>query len=293
MSLSPKNLSSIQKAGQAVHDSSMVIAAVVRTQAESMVASMSTAPFSVESEQLISRFKTLSKLSQGLGAVESQLQELYSIAAELANPASDVILLPSITKRKAATNAAAVDVISKPSKPIKPAKVLKNAKKGGLKAVGLTVNDKKLLAYLQGALKSGDAKAITGSALAAGSDLPLGSVGVSLKKIIASGAVNQVGRGTYQIGAIAAVRASEPVLKNAPTKKVKPALVKKVKAVKTVKAEVPAAKEVKAKSVKVFKAAPAKKAKAPAAKKAKSVTGSAATTVGVTAPAIEAQAAPL
>jgi hypothetical protein len=271
----------------------VVIAAVVRTQAESMVASMSTAPFSVESEQLISRFKTLSKLSQGLGAVESQLQELYSIAAELANPASDVILLPSITKRKAATNAAAVDVISKPSKPIKPAKVPKNAKKGGLKAVGLTANDNKLLAYLQGALKSGDAKAITGSALAAGSDLPLGSVGVSLKKIIASGAVNQVGRGTYQIGAIAVVLASEPVLKNAPTKKVKPALAKKVKAVKTVKADVPAAKEVKAKSVKVFKAAPAKKVKAPAAKKAKSVAGSAATTVGVTAPTIEAEAAPL
>ena len=285
MSLSPKNLSSIQKAGQAVHDSSVVIASVVRTQAESMVESMSTAPFSVESEQLISRFKTLSRLSQGLGAVESQLQELYLIAAELANPASDVILLPSITKRKDKTNAAAVDVISKPSKPIKPAKVPKNTKKGGLKAVGLTANDNKLLAYLQSALKSGDATAITGSGLASGSGLPLGSVGVSLKKIIASGVVNQVGRGTYQIGATAVTTAD--------LAQVKSATGKKVKAAKTVKVEAPAAKAVKDKSEKASKATPAKKAKVPVAKKAKSVVRADATKVGITAPTIDAEAAPL
>jgi hypothetical protein len=212
----------------------------------------------VESEQLISRFKTLSKLSQGLGAVEAQLQELYAIAADLANPASDVILLPFITRSKAATNAAAVDVTVKPAN---PAKIPKEPKKGGPKAVALTANDNKLLAYLQGALKGGDSKAITGSALASGSGLPLGSVGVSLKKIIATGAVNQVGRGTYQIGSTAstaAVLAPEPIGKIAPTKMVKPALAKKVKATKTVKAKVPAAKEVTAKPVKAAKAAPAK-----------------------------------
>jgi hypothetical protein len=296
MSLSPKNLSSIQKAGQAVHDSSVVIATAVRTQAESMVASMSTAPFSVESEQLISRFKTLSKLSQGLGAVEAQLQDLYAMAADLTNPASDVILLPSITRRKAATNAAVVDVVSKPSKPAKLAKVPNKAKKGGPKAVALTANDNKLLTYLQGALKGGDAKAITGSTLASGSGLPLGSVGVSLKKIIATGAVNQVGRGTYQIGDNASTAdslAPEPGVKSAPVNKIKPVVVKKGKAVKKVRAEVPAAKDVKAKPVKATKAAPVKKTKAPAPKKAKSAAGTAAKTVEVTAPTGEAEAAPL
>lgn len=293
MSLSPKNLSSIQKAGQAVHDSSVVIAAVVRTQAESMVASMSTAPFSVESEQLIARFKTLSKLSQGLGVVEAQLQELYAMAADLANPSSDVILLPSITKRKAATNAAVVVVVPKPAKPVK---VPNKAKKGGPKAVALTANDNKLLTYLQGALKGGDAKAITGSTLASGSGLPLGSVGVSLKKIIAFGAVNQVGRGTYQIGDTASTAnslASEPGVKSAPGNKIKPVVVKNGKSVKKVKAEVPAAKEVKSKPVKGTKAAHVKKTKAPATKGAKSAAGTAATTVGVTAPTGESEASPL
>jgi hypothetical protein len=264
MSLSPKNLSSIQKAGQAVHDSSVVIADAVRTQAQGMVTSMATAPFSAESDLLISRFKTLSKLSQGLGAVEAQLQELYAMAADLANPASDVILSPAISRRKAATNSVAVDVIAKPTKPVK---LPKKAKKARFKSVAFTANDDKLLAYLQVALKGGDATAITGTALASGSGLPLGSVGVSLKKIIATGAVNRVGRGTYQLDAMAAALAPEPVVKSAPAKKVK--------------------------AVKTEKAAPANKARTSAGKKAKSSAGTAKTTVETAAAIAGLEAAPL
>ena len=235
---------------------------------------------------MISRFKTLSKLSQGLGAVEAQLQELYALAVELANPASDVIVLTSLTKRNAATNAAAVDVISKPDKLPKPVKVAKKSKKRGLKVGALTSNDSKLMGYLQVALKTGDAKAITGSVMAAGSGLPIGSVGVSLKKIIATGAVNQVGRGTYQLGFSAAnvtAPAQEPVVKSAAGKKAKPEAAKKVKSLKTVKA----------KRVKAAKAAPAKKPKTSFAKKAKSASRTVTTTVDVTAPAVESEAAPL
>lgn len=274
MSLFPNNLSSIQKAGQAVHDSTVDIAAAVRTQAESLVASMANTPFSMESEQMVSRFKKLSKLSQGLVAVEAQLQDLYAMAVELTNPAPEVIVLTSITKRKVATNSDAVDVVSKPAK---PAKVAKKPRMGGPMSGSLTPNDTKLLGYLQGALKGGDAKMITGSVLAAGSGLPLGSVGVSLKKIIASGAVNQLGRGTYQLGSTAAnvtALAQEPVVKSAPAKKVKPAV----------------AKEVKAKPVKAAKAASAKKVKVSPAKKARSGSGDVAATVEVTASAVEAAA---
>ena len=251
MSLSSKNLSSIQKAGQAVRDSSEAIAATVRAQAESMVSSMATAPFSAESEQSISRFKMLSKLSQGLATVESQLQEIYAIASDLANLASEVVVLKGASRRKSITSTADADVV------VMPAKATKRAKTGGRKAATLTDNDNKLLAFLQKALKSGAATAITGNALSTGSGLPLGSVGLSLKKIISTGAVKQVGRGTYQLGeaaiAPAAAPVAEPVVKSAPAKKAKAAKAEapavkgvKAKAVKAVKAEVPAAKEVKA-----------------------------------------------
>jgi hypothetical protein len=100
-------------------------------------------------------------------------------------------------------------------------------------------------------------------------------VGVSLKKIIATGAVDQVGRGTYQLGATAAALAPEPVVKSAPAKKVKLAADKKVKVVKTVKA------------------APAKKAKAIAAKKNKSSAANAKTKVETATPTAELEAGPL
>jgi hypothetical protein len=241
-----------------------------------MVASMSTSPFSAESEQAISRFKTLSKLSQGLSAVEAQLQELYVLASDLASPVSDVIVLSSTTRRKAVTNAAAVDVVAKPPK------AAKKVKKGGRQAVALTANDNKLLDFLQGALKGGAPTVITGNTMSVGSGLPLGSVGISLKKIVAAGAVNQVGRGTYQLLGFAAAPAAEPVVKSAPAKKVKPAVAKKVKAIK---AEVPPAKEVKAKA--------AKKAKTSVSKKVKAVSKSAAPVVVANEPAVEAEAAPV
>jgi hypothetical protein len=213
MSLSQKNLSSIQKAGQAVHEASVAIAATVRSQAESMVSSVANQPFGAESEQAISRFKALARLSQGLTAVEKELQGLYSIATELASPASDVITLPAVAKHEA-TNAAAVDVVAKPFK-------AKAAKKAGRKASSLTANDSKLLTYLSGALKGGDSQAITGSKMSVSAALPLGSVGVSLKKLIASGAIKQVGRGTYALGT-GAVTTTEPAAKSKPVRKTKP-----------------------------------------------------------------------
>ena len=226
MSLSQKNLASIQKAGQAAHGASETIAAAVRTQAECMVLSVASQPFGAESEQAIARFKVLARLSQGLAAVEKELQGLYAIATDLANPASDVIALPSIPKHEA-TNAAAVDVVVKH---VKASKV----KKVGRKAAALTANDNKLLRFLNRVLKNKGAVAIVGSKMAEGSGLPLGSVGVSLKKIIASGAVDQVERGTYRLGSAAGpvvdttVKVVQPKKK---TERVKPA--KKAKKAKT------------------------------------------------------------
>ena len=254
MSLSPKNLSLIQKAGQAVHGASEAITATVRTQAESMVASVSSQPFGDESEQSIARFKVLARLSQGLVEVEAKLQDLYAMANDLANPASDVIIVKAIKQRKS-TNALAIDVDAKPAKAIKVSK----AKKAGRKAAVLTSNDSTLLQYLQGILKAGEWTAQTGATMATGSDLPLGSVGVSLKKILASGVVKAGERGMYQLGSAVA----SPEVTIAPAKKAKPATSKRAKAIM---AEAPAAQEVKFKPAKKAKATPTKKDKAAAPK---------------------------
>jgi hypothetical protein len=104
----------------------------------------------------------------------------------------------------------------------------KAARKVSRKTPLLTANDGKLLDYLSGVLKGGDSQVITGSKMSVGAALPLGSVGVSLKKVIATGVIKQVGRGTYVLGTVAAP-AAVPMAKSAPARKVKP--------VKTAKAE--------------------------------------------------------
>jgi hypothetical protein len=241
MSLSQKNLSSIQKAGQAVHGACAVIAEAVRVQAESLVASVSSKPFDAESDQVIARFKSLSRLNQGLVAVEAQLQELYTVAAELANPASDVVIaLPEPTKR-AAANAAAVDAVVKSAKVRKVAAKTTKVKKIRRKVAGFTRNDTTLLQYLQGVLKSDEWVSQTGATMAAGSGIPLGSVGVSLKKIVSSGAVKAGERGKYQLGTSAAtpVATVEPV-RSAPAK-----VAKKAKSAAAPKANALKAKKVK------------------------------------------------
>lgn len=250
MSLSQKNLSLIQKAGQAVHGASEAITATVSIQAQSMVASVSSRPFGEESDQSIARFKLLARLSQGLVDVEGKLQELYGIATELTNPATEVVIVKA-TKQRKATKARSVDVVSKPVKATKVAK----AKKGGRKAVALTPNDSTLLKYLQGVLKAGEWTAQTGAVMAQGSGLPLGSVGVSLKKILVSGAVKAGERGMYQL----ATGITTPVGQGASVRKAK-----------TSKADSGAAQNVKAKPAKKAKTALAKKVKATNSKKVNS-----------------------
>ncbi len=197
MSLSQRSLSAIQKAGQAVHGASEAIAATVAGQAQSMVAQMASQPFSAQSEQAIAAFKLLSSLSHGLKSVEVKLQELYALASDLASPAADVILLPSTGVHLSAESADAVDVEAKPPK------APKKLKRSGRKPADLTANDAKLLAFLQGKLKASKEIALTRAQMSTGANLPLGSLGKSLNKILKTGAVKVTGRGAYQLGRVA------------------------------------------------------------------------------------------
>lgn len=229
MSLSQKNLSFIQKAGQAVHSASQVVSASVQAQAESTVASVASQPFGTESEQAITRFKMLARLNQGLISVEAQLQELFSIATELASPASDVVIALPYKAKRSSSNATAVDAAVKPSKTVKGTKKKvkdKSASRTVISSASLTANDTSLLQYLQSVLKLGEDRRITGGAMATGSGLPLGSIGISLRKILASGAVTSSARGLYQLAPTSATPDPTPEVKRKPAKKAKSALTK-------------------------------------------------------------------
>ena len=225
MSLSKTALSSIQQAGHALNKATVVVASAVRSQAEHLVATVASQPFQAEGEQAFANFKMLARLSQDLLSLEEQLKALYATASELASPVMDVVpALPHSTPRSTAAAPAgkdvAEDVVAKtaPLRRIKPvaakvAKAAKLAKPARAKAAkveksvkttkpkALTANDNKALQYLKSVLKPGLPAALTGAAIAKGSGLPLGSVGISMKKVIASGAVRKSGRGTYLLSA--------------------------------------------------------------------------------------------
>jgi len=191
MSLSPRHIAVLQKAGQAVHAASESIAAAVQSQAEGMVASLATRPFAVESEQALSQFRTLAQLGQQLVAVEAQMQALYATAAELARPESDVVIaLPE--KIHSGSTAQAEDVVAKPARVGKTTPAAK-------KTMRREGNDAKLLHFLNATLNSRKAIPMTGAVLAKGADMPLGSVAASLRKLLSSGKIKQGPAGHYQL----------------------------------------------------------------------------------------------
>ncbi|RFO97368.1 hypothetical protein DIC66_09600 [Rhodoferax lacus] len=209
MSLSKTTLSAIQQAGQGLHKATVVVSAAVREQAEHMVAAVANQPYQAEGEQAFANFKMLARLSQDLQTLEEQLRALYATATELSSPEMDVVVaLPRASARARAAalaqNEAAEDAVIKAapqgrSNPKAKAKAKKAAKSN--KPVTLTGNDSKVLDYLKTVLKTDTWTDLTGAAVAQGAAMPLGSVGISLKKVVLAGAVKKTGKGSYQLAA--------------------------------------------------------------------------------------------
>ena len=198
MSLSQSTLSAIQIAGQGLHQATVVVSAAVREQAEHMVATVASQPFQAEGEQAFANFRLLARLSQDLLGLEQQLRQLYATAAELASPEMDVVAaLPHTSVRAADANDKAEDAVVKPA--VQRRTPAGARKPSSAKDIALTANDQKVLGYLKKVLKPAAWTDLTGAALAKGAGMPLGSVGVSLKKVLASGAVKKKGRSSYQL----------------------------------------------------------------------------------------------
>ena len=187
----------------------MVVSAAVRDQAEHMVDTIATLPFETHAEQAFAHFRGLARLSQDLLTLEEQMRGLFSSASELANPAMDVVAaLPHInSKPHTEGKATAEDAVVKPAnvrrtgKPPKKAKSQAAPPAPGAAPTHLTPNDTQLLEYLKTALNTTDLTGLTGTAMATGSGLPLGSIGISIKKLMETGAVIRGGRGTYKLPA--------------------------------------------------------------------------------------------
>jgi hypothetical protein len=219
MSLSKTTLSAIQRAGQALHQATVVVSGAVREQAEHMVSTVASQPFEAEGEQAFANFKMLARLSQDLQSLEEKLRALYATASELASPEMDVVTALPHAPASSHSNAkdAAEDAVvkparSRPARPPRPVPVTraskaakptaKTAKCGKAPSgMALTANDSKLMDFLKTVLNRNSATRITGYTMSRGAGLPMGSVGISLKRILASGAVKKDDLGRLKLGA--------------------------------------------------------------------------------------------
>ena len=198
MALSQSNLAALQQAGQATYNASKLIAEAMHLQAQELVAHVASQPFHSDSEQAFAQFKALAALSHDLQSLETQMRALYARAAELASPLMDVLESPRRLVAHASSNVTAVDAIVKPARERKAGARNHPVTASATPRV-LTANDTRLLDYLRQALRRDQWTGLTGSAMATGSGLPLGSVGISLSKILGAKLVRRGKRGMYQL----------------------------------------------------------------------------------------------
>ena len=179
MSLLASDLSAVQQAGVALHNASQCLTQALRSQAQAMVEQVTTAPAHLEADKIIGALRALAGLHHEVSAMESQLKRVYVDLSGL-----------QLTPKQEAN---------------RPPRRRNPVRGEGLRrktlAVTLSPNDTKVLTYLRSTLTTSDWTPLTGAVVAAGAGLPKGSVGISITRVVASGAVRRGDGGTYQLSA--------------------------------------------------------------------------------------------
>lgn len=190
MLITKRTVAFIQGAGQAIDNASTALSENVRVAAEDMLSQVALSPLCSASAQAIDGFSQVARLGQDLIAMEQQLRRLYATAAALAD-APDA--LPASGGHTPLPNGKS----SSKSQPKKSQ--AKSAPPAAEPVTALSDNDHRLLHYLEAALQKGDWTRLNGRAAATGSGLPTGSLGISMRRLLASGAVQKGTRGMYRL----------------------------------------------------------------------------------------------
>ena len=95
MALTSKVLSSIQRAGQAVHDAQQLVNAALESQAARVAAAMTQKVAVTESETLFKDWKALTELEGEFSAVDARLRDIFAAASKVGSDA--VAVVPSTT----------------------------------------------------------------------------------------------------------------------------------------------------------------------------------------------------
>jgi hypothetical protein len=203
MTLTPKILALIQKAGTAVFNADAALKDAVADSAKKVSEAMTKNPFDGRHDSLYQNWKSVAKISQAMAAIEAELKGLYALATAEPARTSRVLALAApklVAPLEVLSTIDVTDVVAK-----RTTRKTKGAKKS-LKAVAKRVakgetsrakrsggqdNTAKVLAQLQTVLNDQTFTKLNQTSIAVAIGLPKGSIGASVKKLIQDGKLVQ------------------------------------------------------------------------------------------------------
>lgn len=206
MSIHPKTLSNLQKAGQQVFTACESFKTDLQAIAAALVDKVAAEPSSQDSDSAYQRLKLISALTKELHEVDMTLRGIYGRASSLLDAeVKPALALPRPKGRqKADVQDVAVRALPASSGPVRrsrnvtagSAKTPVKPKVPGQKRIP---NSTLLYAYLSKACEGVDGISLKHTDLAEGSGIPLGSVGAAVKALIDKGLILEVAASTYAL----------------------------------------------------------------------------------------------
>lgn len=195
MSFSPSTLKIIQQAGQSLFEAQQAVSADVRNSGARVMAFIESNPFSLENDDAYKQLRSLARIGHELQAMEAQLKALYASAAQAQAPEMSVLIALPNHGEQPKSHASKVNVEEATIK----TETKKQPKASKAKEPRLSPNDTKIKDYLIGVLDRRSWTAVTHASIADSAGIPLGSVGVSLRRLIAGGWLKEGSKGTYRL----------------------------------------------------------------------------------------------
>lgn len=238
MSLSNSTLTALQNVGAAAFTADEKLKKEVKEYAGRVHAAIAKNPYNLGNDTLIENWKVAARLSHTLAGIEEELNKVYQVASQLIDDdqlsVRDVPALAAptrsagkgITKKVAAKTATvkvkmkkksvklasktvavqadltATDVVAKPKKnaATKKTKVSKPKATGTSgKATAPSSNSDKLFSYFERTLSPSEFSAVSQTAVAKETGIPLGSMTAAIKKLIETGRVTAAPDGKLKL----------------------------------------------------------------------------------------------
>lgn len=159
------------------------------------MAQMASQSFSPDNDAAYKKLLGLARMAHELQAMEEQLKALYAQATEATSPDLPVLIALSSDGARAAARpgkANAEEAV------VKPAAARKSKAVQG-KQSRLSPNDENVMQALQGMLDRQSARVVTHASIAQATGIPLGSIGRSLRNLVAAGSIKEGPKGAFRL----------------------------------------------------------------------------------------------